>query len=280
MNWNDLDDLNRFQISTLMAHSHFTEIRYARRVVHFYRMWGESTLEPPREAGSVPVTSSLLSAANSMTASSILTSSNSSSPLLSCTNFSQTFDPTTSLKILLWKAVVTLVLPTPTSTCSLWLGWSLAPRYAFFPWFPGLHILLIFLLPYWLLFLHLLCWFLLFLPTFRSWSAPGSILGVHFISIDIHLLGNLTQSPALNPFSVLTTLTLLSPKLPTCTSNCLFDSSAWISLKHLQHFQNWTRPFPFQLKATLSFHCQPLSFSGILHPISQDTVTAWPSKGI
>ena len=49
----------------------------------------------------------------------------------------------------LWNAVVTFVLPTLMSICSLWLGPSQAPKYVLVPWFPGLHIHLTFLLTYW-----------------------------------------------------------------------------------------------------------------------------------
>lgn len=80
----------------------------------------------------------------------IYTSSNSSSTILSCTNSNHTSNPTPpSQKIILWNAVVTFELPTLMSICSLWLGSSQAPKYAFVPWFPGLRIHLTFLLTYW-----------------------------------------------------------------------------------------------------------------------------------
>ena len=80
----------------------------------------------------------------------IYTSSNSSSTILSCTNSNHTSNPTPpSQKIILWNAVLTFQLPTLMSICSLWLGSSQAPKYAFVPWFLGLCIHLTFLLTYW-----------------------------------------------------------------------------------------------------------------------------------
>ena len=76
--------------------------------------------------------------------------SNSSSTILSCTNSNHTSNPTPpSQNIIFWNAVVTFELPTLMSICSLWLGSSQAPKYAFVPWFPGLRIHLTFLLTYW-----------------------------------------------------------------------------------------------------------------------------------
>lgn len=81
---------------------------------------------------------------------SIIYTSSNSSPILSCTNSNHTSNTTPPpQKIVLWNAVVTFVLPTLTSICSLWLGSSQAPKYALIPWFPGLHIHLTVLLTYW-----------------------------------------------------------------------------------------------------------------------------------
>lgn len=168
--------------------------------------------------------------------------------------------------------MVTFVLPTLTSICSFWLGSSQAPKYALVPWFlPGLHDylsclpnLLVAVLP------------LSFAGSSSSfWSfwrgrAPKSILDPRFVP----LLRNITQFPDLNPIWV----RLLSTSFSK-TSN--WHIKLPILHPHLdisEHIQNGNVS-NFQFKAILSSYWQLLSFFGLLHPISQDTLTALPSKG-
>lgn len=78
-------------------------------------------------------------------------------------------------------------------------------------------------------------------------KCPGSILGPQIVPIHIHLLRYLIQSPHLNPIYMPNT-SMLSPKLQTSISNCLFCVPTQISLETSPAFPKLNSAFPIAVK--------------------------------